>query len=282
MLVGTCNWADHTDFYPAGVKPNERLAYYARYFPIVEVDSTYYRLMPARNFQLWAERTPPDFVFDVKAYRTLTLHGPTYEPGQRHDVADLLPPEEDFLAFRRSVEPLKTAGKLRALQFQFPPWFTFRESNLEYLGTCREYFPDDLVAVEFRHRSWVEPMHLERTMQVLRDLRVVYTCVDQPQVGSGSLPPIVEGTNPALGIVRFHGRNAKTWYLRGAASSAERFNYRYRPDELAEWLPRIERLAQETAEVHVLMNNNARNYAVVNAADMMRLLGQAPLPSLEE
>lgn len=277
VLVGTCNWADHTDFYPPSVRPTERLAFYARYFSLVEVDVTYYRVMPARIFQRWAERTPSDFVFDVKAYRTLTLHGPTYEPGQRHDVDTLVPAEDDFLAFRRSIQPLKDAGKLRAILFQFPPWFTFRASNLEYLGICREYFPDDLIAVEFRHRSWLEPAHLDQTVETLRQLALVYTCVDEPQVGSGSVPPIVLVTNPALGIVRFHGRNRETWYRR-AATSAERFDYRYKPAELAEWLPRIEQLARATCEVHVLMNNNARNDAVVNALDMKRLLGQPTLP----
>ena len=46
ILVGTCNWSDFEHFYPRGLKPNERLGYYARYFPLVEVDSTFYRLMP--------------------------------------------------------------------------------------------------------------------------------------------------------------------------------------------------------------------------------------------
>jgi uncharacterized protein YecE (DUF72 family) len=81
-------------------------------------------------------------------------------------------------------------------------------------------------------------------------------------------------TNPALSIVRFHGRNAQTWYLKGAQSSRDRFNYLYSQDELAEWAPKITDVAEQAEEVHVLMNNNFGNYAIQNAQDMQALLGQ--------
>lgn len=96
------------------------------------------------------------------------------------------------------------------------------------------------------------------------------------------MPPLAEVTNPALAIVRFHGRNARTWYLRDAASTGERFNYLYSEQELSEWLPKIEEMGRKAAEVHVLMNNNRENYAVLNARDAMRLLGQQPLPLVLE
>ncbi|HEV8635597.1 MAG TPA: DUF72 domain-containing protein [Chloroflexota bacterium] len=280
ILVGTCNWADHEPFYPKGLKPNERLGYYSRFFPIVEVDSTFYRLMPERNFQLWAERTPDDFVFDVKAYRTLTRHGERHEPGARHETDDpeLDPRDEEFKTFNASLEPLRQAGKLRAVLFQFPPWVKASERNREYLEVVREYMPDHLVAVEFRHRSWLEGEESERTFDQLHKLGFVYTAVDQPQIGSGSIPPLYRVTNPALAIVRFHGRNAKSWYVRDAASSRERFDYLYKPEELAEWVPAVDEMASGAREVHLLMNNNAQNYAVLNARDMMRLLGQTPPP----
>lgn len=283
ILVGTCNWSDHTGFYPRGVKPNERLAYYARFFPLVEVDASFYRLMPARNYELWAERTPAEFSFDVKAYRTLTRHGAEYRPGARHDDEDpgLDPTDDDFRAFTDSVEPLRQAGKLRSVLFQFPPWFRESDNNRAHLATIREYLPDDLLSVEFRHRSWLEPQVRQDTFKQLRDLGLVYVAVDQPQLGSGSIPPIAEVTNPALSTVRFHGRNYQTWYKKGTSSSAERFNYLYSPEEIGEWVPRLKELAAEAAEVHVLMNNNRGNYAVVNAADAMRLLGQQPALPLD-
>jgi len=90
------------------------------------------------------------------------------------------------------------------------------------------------------------------------------------------VPPLVAVTNPALSILRFHGRNTQTWYLKGAQSSRERFNYLYSQDELTEWTPKIEDIADQVNEVHVLMNNNFGRYAIDNARDVQRLLGQQP------
>src|SRR5687767_7247619 len=79
ILVGTCSWADkplvESGWYPQQAKtPEDRLRYYAEQFPIVEVDSTYYGLPVERNVALWVERTPANFVFDVKAYGLFTHH----------------------------------------------------------------------------------------------------------------------------------------------------------------------------------------------------------------
>jgi uncharacterized protein YecE (DUF72 family) len=99
ILVGTCSWADHTDFYPPGTKPADRISYYAKQFPVVEVDSTYYYLQPARNFAGWAEKTPGSFVFDVKAYKELTQHD-----------REVAPRETTFHQFTESIQPLRDAG----------------------------------------------------------------------------------------------------------------------------------------------------------------------------
>ena len=79
-LVGSCSWTDPTliacgRFYPQGVSSAEdRLRFYARQFPLVEVDSTYYAPPSERNSRLWVERTPEGFTFNVKAYGLLTGH----------------------------------------------------------------------------------------------------------------------------------------------------------------------------------------------------------------
>lgn len=274
VLVGTSNWSDHQGYYPPGLKPSERITYYARHFPVVSVDSTYYSLQPQRNFQAWCERTPEGFLFDVKAFREMTQHNRTAE-GQVET-----PRAETFEKFSYSVQPLRECGKLRALNFQFPPWFKFSEENLEYIVTCRELMPDDLLTVEFRHCSWMEEEHAGQTLDFLHEHDLAYVMVDEPQVGSGSVPPTVAVTNPELAVIRFHGRNEETWYKKGLKSSTERFKYQYSKEELSEWLPAIEEVKARASEIHVMMNNNYGNYAVRNAVDMMELLGQ-PAPQLE-
>lgn len=284
IRVGTCAWSDHQDYYPPGLPAGQRLAYYARHFSIVEVDSTFYRLQPAKWFANWAERTPPDFVFNVKAYGAMTRHHREPRPGEE----DL---QAVFRRFDESVEPLRQAGKLKALHFQFPPWFVCSPENRNWVAQCREQFPQDLVAVEFRHRSWFQGDEAVRTLAFLRDLEAVHVICDEPQVGTGSVPPVVAVTNPALAVVRFHGRNRSTWYVRGE-SSAQRFDYLYTKAELQQWVkPVRELLEPEAAEIHLLMNNNRENYAVRNALDLMELLGLpvpprdhrgVPKPSVEE
>lgn len=266
IFVGTCNWSDHEDFYPKGLPAGDRLAYYARFFDLVEVDSTYYHLQPARNFDKWAGVTPDGFRFDVKAFKQLTKHDREVEPEAG-----------TFEKFSAALQPLRDAGKLQAILFQFPPWFTAREDNEDYLRTLQDFFPGDLLAVEFRHRSWLTGEQRERTLQLLAELAYAFTMVDEPQLGSGTVPKVVAATSPLLSVARFHGRNAQTWYKK-TKTTGERFNYLYQPEELAEWLPDIRSVAAQTQEVHVLMNNNASNYAVRNAQDFVQLLGgPAPL-----
>lgn len=274
IRVGTCAWADHEQFYPPGLKSGDRLAYYAQFFSIVEVDSTFYAIQPRRYFQTWAERTPDGFIFNVKAYGAMTKHHREPRPGDE----DIL---EVFKRFDHAVEPLKEAGKLRALHFQFPPWFVARPEHVEWLHFCRDFFPRDLLAIEFRHRSWfANPERTEETLQLLRELDAAHVIVDEPQVGSGSIPQVMAVTNRRLAIIRFHGRNAQTWYIKGE-KSADRFNYRYSMDELQGFASPVRSLAEEVDEVHLLMNNNRGNYAVHNALDLMQILGQ-PTPPRDE
>ncbi|MBC7237733.1 MAG: DUF72 domain-containing protein, partial [Chloroflexi bacterium] len=244
IYIGTCSWADHANFYPEGLPANEQITYYALHFPVVEINSTYYRMMPARNFHLWAERTPEGFVFDVKPYRQITWHDRENPPN-----------DEQTAAFRDSLQPLREAGKLGAVHFQFPPWYVLKPENIEYILHLRELFAEDRISVEFRHRSWLEGDHLPGLLGTLREQAIGLTVVDEPQLGSGSVPTVLEVTNPELTLVRFHGRNYKKWYAR-VETTAERFDYLYSEEELREWVPNIKKLAEEARELHLLFNNN--------------------------
>ena len=266
VRVGTCAWADHEEFYPPGLKSTDRLAYYARRFPTVEVNSSFYHLLPPRNYAGWAAKTPPGFVFTVKAYGGLSQH--------RRDEP---PTGETFAAFRESYRPLVEAGKLEAILFQFPPWYTDEAKSRRYLGRVAAEMAGDRVVVEFRHTSWLAPERVPETLGLLSELGLGYVVVDAPQVGTGTAPLVPAVTDPDLAYVRLHGRNTATWY-RKTRTTGERFDYLYSEEELRKWLPRITELARRAAAVHVMFNNNRRNYATVNAEQMQRLLGQLDRP----
>ncbi|MDA8331804.1 MAG: DUF72 domain-containing protein [Candidatus Dormibacteraeota bacterium] len=267
VLVGTCNWSDHRDFYPKGLPARDRLSFYAGVFPLVEVDSSYYAIPPPERTRSWVEATPAEFSFNVKAYRALTYH--EREQGVARDPT---PAEEQ--AFLRCLEPLRQLGRLRAVHYQFPPWFRFEPENVNRLALLRDRHPEDLVVVEFRHRSWSHPEHLPRLLDLLREARLSLCVVDEPEIGSGSFPTLLEVTDPRLLVIRFHGRNRTTWY-RSGATSADRFDYLYGEDELRAWRAPILELSQEVGQLHVLFNNNRANYAVINGLQMAALLGLA-------
>jgi uncharacterized protein YecE (DUF72 family) len=272
ILVGTCNWADHKDFYPPGMPAPERLAYYAGFFPIVEVDTTFYGIPKPEVAERWVQSTPDGFVFNVKAYRSLTLH--ERENGRPRAATD--DEERDFLAL---LKPVRDAGKLRAVHYQFPPWFTANAANMDYISRLPDRHPRDRLIVEFRHRSWSEAGRFDAVTELLEEAGMTYCVVDEPQLGSASMAPHMAVTTPDLAVLRLHGHNYKTWYKKGE-TSADRFDYLYPEEELLEWVPRIRALADRAREVHVLFNNNRSNYAVVNGLQMGQMLDLG-LPSAE-
>jgi uncharacterized protein YecE (DUF72 family) len=270
ILVGTCNWADHKEFYPPelerGKRQREKLDYYARFFPMVEIDTSFYGIPRPEVVDSWVSRTPEGFLFNIKAFRSLTLH--EREGGQPRP-----PTAEEIRDFGAALVPLRESGRLGAVHYQFPPWFTNRPDAREVLLETRERHPDDVVAIEFRHRSWFDNDAWPATEELLSELDCVYVGVDAPQLGSGTAPPILAITSPKLCIARFHGRNRATWYRPDGPTSDYRFNYLYSPGELSEWVPAIREAATRGTPVHVLLNNNRSNYAVVNAFDFGALLG---------
>jgi uncharacterized protein YecE (DUF72 family) len=130
--------------------------------------------------------------------------------------------------------------------------------------------------VEFRNRSWLATdRDRDRTLGLLREHELALVCVDMPQGFRSSLPPVAEVTDPALSVIRFHGRDPKAWEKK---TVSERFRYRYGEDELREWVPKVEHLAEGAREVHALMNNCYSDYAVTNAKQLMDLLNSADVP----
>ncbi|MEO3747841.1 DUF72 domain-containing protein [Plantactinospora sp. B5E13] len=284
IKVGTASWTDRTllesGWYPpAADTPERRLAHYASRFPLVEVDATYYAPPAERTAQLWASRTPAGFTFNVKAFSLLTGH-PTRVSALYRDLRpetekrnvypgdlDAQTYEEVWTRFLTALEPLAHAGKLGALLFQFPPWFTIRRDNKQYLLEVRERCAPMRAVFEFRHASWFDGDNEAETLDFLRRHRLPYVCVDMPQGHRSSVPPVLAVT-AELAVVRFHGHSTK-WNSRDIY---QRFGYRYSERELADWAPKLRELAGRAEQTHVLLNNCYRDYAQRNAEQLTDLL----------
>ena len=293
IYYGTSSWTDKTllaskRFYPSSARtPADRLRHYSERFPLVEVDSTYYALPSERNAALWIERTPPHFVFNIKAYGLLTQH-PVTTRSLPPQVRDQLPqstldkrrlypkdlPEKSqelvWSMFESALRPLAAAGKLGAVLFQFPRWFTNNKRNREHLRSLGGRVPFR-IAVEFRGGGWMDEDRRELTLAMLEELGMAYVVVDEPQGLKSSTPPVVACTSPELAIIRFHGHNAETWEKPGL-TAAERFRYLYSDEELREWLGPARELAARAGQLQLLMNNCYEDYGVRNAAQMANLL----------
>jgi uncharacterized protein YecE (DUF72 family) len=300
VRIGTASWTDPTliksgRFYPPGTSSAEaRLRFYATQFPIVEVDSTYYYLPREEQAGLWVDRTPPDFVFNVKAFSLLTGH-PTQRKAIPEDLEDEIDPkhrdskrvyrshlssdavDELWRRFHDALLPLDSAGKLGAVLMQYPEWFTPKHANREELRQLHERLPGYQVCVEFRNGTWLEPSDRKHTLEFLAEEGLPLVCVDMPQGFRSSMPPLAEVTAPELAVVRFHGRDREAWQHKGPTATP-RFRYLYKEAELREWVPKIEHLAEGARNVHVLMNNCFRDQAVTNAAQLADLLTRADAP----
>lgn len=180
--------------------------------------------------------------------------------------------DELWRRFIEALAPLREAGKLGAVHFQFAPWLLRNREGLAHVEHCVEKMPGHLLAVEFRNKSWFDPQHVERTLEFERRLNVVHTIVDGPQGLPNCVPCIWEVTNPQLAIVRLHGRNYETWNQKGLSASSSRFDYWYSKDELAALVPEVKAIADQATRVQILFNTNFEDQGQVNARLMAQLL----------
>jgi uncharacterized protein YecE (DUF72 family) len=294
IRIGTASWTDPTMtapgvFYPRGAdSAEERLAYYAATFPIVEIDATYYALPSVRVSAAWVDRTPPDFVFDAKAHALMTGQ-PTETKRLPKEMRAALPEElaakprlyardlpaelrdEVWRLFLAGLEPLRAAGQLGSILLQFPKWFFPTSESRDLILEARERLGEIKSAVEFRSETWFNDKNRDRTLAFLADHGIPLVLVDGPQGLRSSIPPLAAVTSPELVIVRFHGRRVETWEASGIPV-VERFRYLYSEEELAEWVPRIREAAEEAREMHILMNNCYANYGSTNARELAAML----------
>jgi uncharacterized protein YecE (DUF72 family) len=278
-------------FYPDGVtKPESRLRFYASRFPLVEVDSTYYAIPARKMAELWSERTPEGFTFDVKAHALMTGQ-PSEVSRLPKELRSALPaslakkariyanelPDEIrdavWSSFLDALEPLRESGRVGAILLQYPRWVGPSRANAALIEDARVRLAGWRTAVEFRNRAWFDERTRQRTLDLLRRNELAYVCVDSPPGFESSVPPVPEATSPRLAVVRFHGRNTDTWEAK-VTQVSQRFRYLYDETELREWLPMIRAISEQTEEVHLVFNNCYGNYATTNAFEMAGLLTQ--------
>ncbi|MFH1148000.1 MAG: DUF72 domain-containing protein [Pseudomonadota bacterium] len=288
IRIGTASWTERTllgsgKFYPHETTTAEgRLRFYAGHFDTVEVDSTYYAPPAERNSVLWANRTPPGFIFNIKAYSMLTKH-PTaiksiprvlfsglpenYKKSDRERGFPKEIVEAAFDMFASALRPLKEAKKMGCVVFQFPPWFLPSPESYDWLDLVNEKLAGYCIAVEFRNRQWLQSDERKKVFQFLRDRGMSYVAVDAPWVTGWEGPIDLTTDTP---YIRLHGRNREAWFKKGVTTE-EKYRYEYNPEELKTWKDRIEKVSVQTNLVFVIFNNCYQDYAIRNAGMMKEL-----------
>jgi len=237
-------------FYPEKIEKGKMFDYYLKYFPTVEINSTYYRIPHPAVMANIEKKSPDGYEFIVKAPQAVTH--------KRREI------DKAVSEYRECLKPMADAGKLKGVLAQFPFSFKFSQAGLNYLRNVKQAMEPNPVFVEFRHDSWVN-----RSMyNFFRDNNIGYVAVDEPQLRGLLKPDLFNTTDTAY--IRLHGRNNEQWWDGGPF----RYDYDYSEEELNDWKTRINNLRDKgkAKRLYIFFNNCHLGQAVKNAREMMKML----------
>ncbi len=279
--IGLTGWGDHDLLYGERVRAGDKLAFYAKHFNVVEIDSTFYAIQSQEVCRKWAEATPGNFRFVVKAYKGLTGH--EQRQGQPATEGESQHFEQRMASFLESIEPIVQSGKLLAVLFQYPPWFDCTREHVNELRMTKRLVGNIPAALEFRHNSWFSEEYAPRTLQFMQSEKWIHSICDEPQAEPFCIPTVLEVTHPQVTVVRMHGRNITGWINKEGVNWREvRYLYRYSMKELEEWAKHLTMLEGKSEQIYVLFNNNSGGDAAGNAKQLQELLGQEVPPFAPE
>ncbi len=257
IFVGTCGYAypdwRESGFYPPDIRAGAMLSFYARTFPITELNTTWYQMPREEGMERLLAQAPAGFLFTVKLHRSLSHEA---EPSRT---------SSQTAAFRRGLTPLLQSRRLAAVLLQFPECFDRSPAHRRRLTSLLELLSGLPLAVEFRHDSWAA----DKVFAEMEKRQVALVLPDAPGL-SGLFPPLRVATHRKFLYVRFHGRNREQWNRGGF----QRLDYDYTEAELQEWIERqLVPMADGTRQAFLFFNNHVRGQAARNAATLARLIG---------
>ncbi len=140
VFVGCAKWnrQDLKNFYPRGTK--DELQYYASQFNSIELNATFYRIIPKEQYEKWHDKTPSDFKFFPKISQDIShlrrLNEAVYPIVDRYLEATVGLKEKLGTIF------LQMHGN-------------FGPKNWDRVVRFINYWPKEFpLAMEFRHTDW--------------------------------------------------------------------------------------------------------------------------------
>jgi uncharacterized protein YecE (DUF72 family) len=266
IRIGTCAWRFEewrAGFYPPDLPESRWLEFYARFFPAVEIDSTFYSAPAEDIARRWVEMTPGTFRFACKLPREIThVH-------HLHDCA------AELSAFLRAIEPLES--KLPVILIQLPPSFVPKDGKPALRAFLRQLPRDFRFAIEFRHAGW----HRPQIIGLLEKYRICWVWADTTPLNERNLAPF-----------EFLPRTADFLYLRLLGDYGTKYDsdgkhmHRYekllwkREAALESWALKVERHLAEVRNVWTFVGNHFEGFAPETAQRLAQRLGfDLSLPS---
>lgn len=241
ILIGTSGFSYphwRAVFYPCDLKPTHWLSYYSQTFNTVELNTTFYRLPSETTVHRWAEETPPEFLFAVKASRFIT------------HIQKLRDPDLAIANFLECLSPLNQ--KLGPILFQLPPSLSYSPELLDHFCEVlrtQPLIPSFKVTLEVRHPSWLVPQVFQQLKQ--ENIALCFTDL--------SILPVSEPLTADFVYIRRHGPTLQ-------------YGSNYEPAMLEADAQRIIEWNRRGREVYLYFNNDARGYAVQNALHLKEII----------
>jgi len=269
VRIGSCAWTFDEwrgAFYPTDLPQSQWLEFYARYFPAVEIDSTFYNTPTENSVRRWFEATPADFRFVCKLPREIT-HVSRLQDGQ-----------PQLSTFLRAIEPL--TPKLNLLLAQLPPSFAPTAGKQALRQFLRQLPSDFRFAIEFRHPGWHQPQFI----RLLEKHRICWVWADTSPLNQRNLAPF-----------EFLPRTSDFLYLRLLGDYSTKYDrdggqlHRYgkllwkREAAVESWTLKIERHLTDARSIWIFINNHFEGFAPESCQRLANRLGfELPLPSEAE
>lgn len=237
---------------------------YAQYFPIVELDTSFYFIPQEAHVQKWLGEIPSNFQFVLKLPGLFTTHQTLADDESFESVAE---------TFRLRIAPIMEQQRLYCLLAQFPASFTCTKEHVDYLRLLKSWFPEQIIAIEFRHASWYDTAIIEKMHAFMETYQYSLVIVDEPKKLATTVPLDFFITNPQAVLIRLHGRNDAGWIHTGPDARAYRTLYNYSDKELKEFAVGVKKCQKQAQEMAVIFNNNSGGHAALNAKTLQSLLG---------
>jgi uncharacterized protein YecE (DUF72 family) len=227
-------------FYPQGTPKKEYLEAYARHFPTVEIDSSFYGVPRDTTIEGWANRTPENFLFSAKFPRLIT-HDKKLDRA-RGDA-------EHFVATMSRL-----GDKLAVLTLQFaydftPDYFDALDEFLQNLPQGPRY------AVEVRNRKWMntefgEMLSNHNVALVLQDLHYM---------------PRLDWITADFTVIRWLGR-------RKDIEEFDRIQID-RSESLSSWSQKVQDFMERGFDIYGYFNNHFAGHSPTSVLQFAEMMG---------